>query len=272
MPSFSVYIYVKLSPLKIYLFFLILIFPATFFLSQTTVSGNVYNENQVSLSGVLVVNIDNDLKSITDENGHFVISANSGNELRFVRQNYERPSAIVSSTSYFFGLNITMIFAPTDIEEVKLNPKLSGDLAIDSKSLSKEDKIAQLNADIGLPKSPEKPREKPADFKRSVLLPALFGQVNFQSIYDLASGKARRQKRLYKYEDFQEKIEWLKSNLRSDFFKENNINESQTSDFLSFVLLESNALNNSFKAKNIDKAEFILLGFVKQYLERKSQN
>ncbi|MBC7556242.1 MAG: carboxypeptidase regulatory-like domain-containing protein [Chryseobacterium sp.] len=258
--------------MKLYLFFLILIFPATFFLSQTTVSGNVYNENQVPLSGVLVVNIDNDLKSITDENGHFVINANAGNELRFVRQNYERASAIVNSNSYFFGINTKMIFAPTDIEEVIVSRKLSGNLANDSKLLTKVDKIAQLNSDIGLPKSPEKPREKPADLKKSVLLPILFGQVNFQSIYDLASGKARRQKRLYRYEDFQEKIEWLKSNLRSDFFRENSINKSQTSDFLSFGLLESNALNNSFKAKNIDKAEFILLGFVKQYLERKSQN
>ena len=122
--------------LKNFIFF-ILIIPLLKIYSQNAVSGNVYNENQVPLSGVLVVNIDNDLKSITDENGHFVINANAGNELRFVRQNYERASAIVSSNSYFFRINITMIFAPTDIEEVKLNPKLSGDLAIDSKSLSK---------------------------------------------------------------------------------------------------------------------------------------
>ena len=89
-----------------YLFFLILFFPTSFLLSQNSISGTVFNENQIPLAGVLVANIDNDLKSFTDENGHFVITANSGNELRFVRQNYDRASVIVTSSSYLFGLNI----------------------------------------------------------------------------------------------------------------------------------------------------------------------
>ena len=118
-----------------FLFFLILCFPLILF-SQTTISGNVFNENDIPLSGVLVVNINTNQKTGTNENGHFEIKANSGDELRFVRQNYERASSIISFTSYFFDLKINMVFAPTDIEEVILNPKLSGDLSKDIKKIS----------------------------------------------------------------------------------------------------------------------------------------
>jgi hypothetical protein len=254
--------------LKIFLLFIILIFPTGSFLSQTTVSGKVSNENGIPLPGVLVVNISTDQKTGTDENGHFEIKANSGDELRFVRKNYERASVVVSSGSYFFGLNITMIYSPTDIEEVIVNPKLSGDLSKDSKSLTKVDKLAQLNKDLGLPRAPEKMREKPADVKQDVIAPLLSLSIKPQAIYDLLSGKARRQKNLYKFDDFQEKIAWLKSSINPDFFKENNIKETQISDFLNFALLKSNDLSNSFKTKNSDKAEFILLGFVPEYLKR----
>ncbi|SFI22481.1 peptidase associated/transthyretin-like domain-containing protein [Halpernia frigidisoli] len=254
--------------MKIILFSLLLLFPV-FIFSQKAVSGIVSDENQIPLSGVLVVNINLDQKTQTNENGNFEINANSGDELRFVRQNYERSSVIIRSDSYFFGLKITMVYAPTDIEEVIVKPKLSGNLSKDSKSLNKEDKLAQLNKDIGLPKAPLKMREKPADVKKDVIAPLLSLSLKPQAIYDLISGKARRQKRLYQYDDFQDKLNWLKSNIKADFFLRNDIKTADISDFLNFSLLQSNDLQNCFKTKNTDKAEFTLLGLIPAYLKRR---
>ncbi|WP_417427640.1 carboxypeptidase-like regulatory domain-containing protein [Halpernia sp.] len=255
-------------PLKQYLFFLIFLFSSHYFYSQSSVSGTVFNENQFALSGVLVVNINTDEKTVSDEFGNFKINANEKDELRFVRVNYDRASVKITSANFIFSVKIFMSYTPELIETVDLSFVPSGDLSKDSKKLNRVDKVAQLEQDIGLPKSPEKPREKPADLKKSVLLPILFGNLNVQGIYDLASGKARRQKRLYKYQDFQEKIEWIKTNLKEDFFKENNIPENQISDFLGFAINTNSSVVSGFKQKNIDKVSFALIQVATEYLKK----
>ena len=252
------------------LFFLIFLFSLKFFYSQTYVSGQVFNDSKIALSGVLVVNINTNEKTVSDADGRFSIRAKENDELRFVRVNYERASKIIKPENFYIPLQVFMEYVPELIETVDLSFVPSGDLSKDSKKLNKVDKIAKLEENIGLPKNPEKPREKPADLKKSVLLPILFGKLNVQGIYDLASGKARRQKRLYKYQDFQEKIEWIKANLKEDFFKENQIPEKQISDFLGFAINTNSDVANGFKQKNIDKVSFALIQMAPEYLTKKS--
>ncbi|MBC7556075.1 MAG: hypothetical protein H7195_03855 [Chryseobacterium sp.] len=135
--------------MKLYLFFLILIFPATFFLSQTTVSGNVYNENQVPLSGVLIVNIDSHTQTLTDINGHFFISASLGNELRFVRQNYERVDMKLQTQNFYTPLKFEMKYLPKEIEVVVLNYKPTGNLKEDIKHYGAPKQDVELNKELG---------------------------------------------------------------------------------------------------------------------------
>lgn len=252
-----------------YLFFLIPLFSFLNFHSQTFVSGQILNDSNIPLSGVLVVNTNTNEKSGSDQNGKFTIRAKENDELRFVRLNYERASTIIKPENFYIPIKILMEYVPELIEAVDVGFAPSGDLGKDSKRLNKVDKIAQLEHDIGLPKNPEKPREKPADLKKSVLLPILFGNLNIQATYDVISGKARRQKRLYKYQDFQEKIEWIKANLKEDFFQENQIPENQISDFLGFAINTNSAVMQGFKQKNIDKVSFALIGMAPDYLKRK---
>ena len=70
-----------------------------------------------------------------------------------------------------------------EIEEVKVSSlKLTGDLNKDSKSLTKIDKTAQVEKAVGIPGPPEKPREKPAEFKKDVLYSLLSLSVKPQAI------------------------------------------------------------------------------------------
>lgn len=255
-------------PLKILLFFVFLIFSLTHFSAQNYIFGDVSNESGQKISSVLIVNMKTQQKTLSSSDGYFSIMANVGDELRFVRQNYERVSLKVGTNNSTSFLNVTMVNIPIEIEELDLGFRPSGDLAKDSKRLNKIDKIAQLQSDIGLPKPVDKPREKPSEVGKDILSPllSLTPSVNVQAIYNVISGRARKQKRLYKYQDSQEKIVWLQTNLKTDFFDENKIPEIKISDFLSYALLENAQLRQAVGRKNKDKAEFLLLELVPKYL------
>lgn len=258
-------------PLKILLFFLIF-FAASFNLfAQNFVFGNVTNDSQQSLVGTLVINMQTDQQSFTDANGNYLIYARIGDELRFVRKNYERLSKIIVADNFSNRLNIQLLYLPTEIEEIDLT-KLNGDLEKDSRNLNQGSKAEQLRADIGLPKNPEKPRERPSEVGKDILFPMIFASLDVQALYNVLSGKARRQKRLYKYQDFQEKITWLQQNIKQDFFAENGIADNQISQFLAFALIENVQLVDSVKNKNSSKATFILMQIAPKYLNNANEN
>ncbi|WP_407403609.1 hypothetical protein [Chryseobacterium sp.] len=148
-------------------------------------------------------------------------------------------------------LSIILVRIPEQIETVNIFG-LSGNLENDSKKVNKEDKVAQLQKDIGLPKSPEKPREKPAEVKE-VVVAALSGAVNVQGVYDLVSGKARRQKRWYKYEDIQDDILWVKKGLEDDYFIKAEIPKLKINEFLEFSFIIKPEVRADIKANNLSK-------------------
>jgi hypothetical protein len=117
--------------------------------AQNSVSGTVFNENQIALYGVLVVNINTDKQTFTDEKGHFLINAISGNELRFIRKNYERISLKVNQKNDNSTLKIELKYLPKEIEAVVLNYKPTGNLTEDSKHFGASKKDIQLSKDLG---------------------------------------------------------------------------------------------------------------------------
>ena len=155
---------------------------------------------------------------------------------------------------------------PEKIEEVKILG-LSGNLSKDSKKLAKIDKVEHLQKEIGLPKGPEKPREKPAEVKK-VLTNALFGNVNIQAIYDLVSGKSRRQKRWYQYEDMQDDITWIRKQIDDDYFQKTEIPAERISEFLELSCIIKPEIRAYVKAKNIYKVMLKLEDVIPIYIER----
>ena len=229
------------------------------FVFSQTISGVVVSDESARLPKILIVNMSSDQKVYSNEVGEFSINAKAGDELRFVRENYEREKVIVKN-DYYLTIRLTKI--PQEIEEVRIiNKKLA------------ESQEEKLRKDIGLPKSPDKPREKPADAVDDIVKPLIRipPMVNIQAIYDVVSGKSKRLRRLYKYEDLQDGLVWIKQNVDWEYFRDAGIEPENMNDFLMFALQDERVLRY-MKAQNVGGITVALDNNIDAYLKRISQS
>jgi hypothetical protein len=237
--------------------------------SQQKISGRVLSENDMVIGNVLVVNISNDKKTYSDVSGNFAIEASVNDEIRFSKAGYERFSKTIFD--YDSSLNIILIRIPEEIKEVEIL-NLTGDLNKDSKRLAKEDKVAKLQKDIGLPRPPEVAREKAPELSDAFVIGFPMAAINIDALYKVISGDARRMKNLYRFEDLQRHLKWVLSRLDSDYFTNQGIAENQIREFLQFAFLENPRTLEFVKAKNINGAVFEIEKVIPKYIERvKSQ-
>jgi len=249
------------------LFFLILFFITNSVFSQETVSGKIKDDNNINLGGVTVINITSDVKSQSNSMGEFSISASGNDELRFVKEGYERVSGKVLLNGNNPFLLVTLIKIPETIEEVKVSKKPTGDLETDSRLAARENKGEAVRDAVGLPQPEGKMREKPAEVKQ-VLLPMLLGQLNVQGAYDLISGKARRQKRQYRYDDLQEHIKWIRDRVEDDYFVKAGIPQEKISEFIEFSFGAKPFVRTYVKAKNLSGVLLKTEEAIPLYIER----
>lgn len=222
----------------------------SFFVCSQTISGVVVSEEDHPISKVLIVNMSSNQKVYTDNFGNFSIAGKMGDELRFAKEKYKGERIKINNDF----LKVILQQLPQEIEEVKIvNKRLA------------ESQEEKLRKDIGLPKGPEKPREKPADLADDFL--RIPPKVNIQNIYDAISGKSRRLKRLYKYEDLQEGLVWIKTNVDLEYFAEAGISPDKLNDFLMFALQDEQVLRY-MKAKNLGGITVSLDNNISAYLER----
>ena len=231
------------------------------------IQGNVTDENGFALSSVLVFNMNTEKHSYTDGNGHFTIFAKVSDELRLVRNGFERKSVILVQNDFSNELSIQLNRTEEEIEEVNIQ-KLTGNIEKDAKALSKVDKVEQLQKEIGLPKPPEKPRETPSEVTKNILLPMAFGQLNVQAVYNVISGKARRQKSLYRYEDLQDTISWIRKRVDDDYFTKADIPQEEISTFIQFSIGQKPEITKYVKAGNLSKILLDLEETLPQYLSQ----
>lgn len=229
--------------------------------------GKIKDDNEISLAGVTVINITTDVKTYSNANGEFSISAFKNDELRFVKQGYERVSGRVLLNGTNAPILVTLIKIPEVIEEVKVTSKPTGDLETDARRASRVDKGEVVRDAVGLPQPVGKMREKPAEVKQ-VLIPILLGQLNVQGMYDLVSGKARRQKRQYKYDDLQEHIKWVRDRVDDDYFIKAGIPQERISQFIEFSFAEKPFVRTYVKAKNLSGVLLTMEEAIPLYIER----
>ncbi len=254
---------------KIVLFLMLLC--STLIFSQQTVTGRIVDDSGENLSKVIVINMSSDKKVYSDSEGVFSIEANPNDELRFVKEDFNRTSRRVLINGTNSPLFITLYQIPRDVGEVKIVKKLTGDLEVDSRIVAKADKGEQVRDAVGLPQPVGKMREKPAEVK-SVLLPILLGNLNVQGVYDLISGKARRQKRQYKYDDLQEHIAWIRDRIDDDYFVKAGIPADRISEFIQFSFLAKPQVRTYVKAKNLSGVMLRLEETVPLFIERLKEN
>lgn len=231
------------------------------------ISGLVRDEDGNALPATLVFNMATEEKIYTNLNGEFSIDATAGQEIRFVRSGFERNSKIITATDFTSNLNITLTRDAAEIEEVKI-VRLTGDIHQDSKNLAKEDKVHQLQREIGVPLPPEKPREKAADFKKDVVGNLLNLAVSPQAVYDLISGDARRMKTEYRYEDMQDNIAWILARVDESYFTELGISPEKSKAFVQFSLGIEPEISRAVKAKNLSKVLFYFEETLPKFLTR----
>ncbi|WHF50478.1 carboxypeptidase-like regulatory domain-containing protein [Chryseobacterium gotjawalense] len=234
------------------------------------VSGTVTDEEKNPLPAVLVFNMKTEKKGYTDLNGQFTIDAAANDELRFIRQGFQRGSRIVNSPDFYAPFTIAIIRSIQEIEEVKIPPvRLTGDLNRDAGNLSKFDKVAQLQREIGVPGPPEKPRETPPPTLEKVgILAFAASNLNLNTLYKNISGDGRRMRQLYKYEDLQDNISWIRGKVGDEYFIKMEIPGEKIAEFLQFSIGIKPEINKYIKAGNLSKVLFIIEETLPQYLNR----
>ena len=192
------------------------------------------SEDEVLIPKTLIVNMRTNEKTYSDLQGSFTISAQIGDEIRFAKERYKLAKILITNSDLQI---VRLEKIPQEIEEVRF---------INKNIVQSQEE--GLRTSIGLPKGPEKPREKPVDLKDDFLrIPPI---VSIQNIYNAISGKSRRLKRLYKYEDLQEGLSWIRNNIDYQYFADAGIPAEKMNDFLMFALRDERVLMY-MKAKNI---------------------
>lgn len=115
--------------------------------AQNIISGNIFSEQGYILQNVLVVNMRTNRQTSSNTEGFFSIEASANDELRFVKDNYERTSHKVFNKDFSNLFSITLIHKPTEIEEVKLAFSPTGNINKDM-NFNSSKKVAKLNKDI----------------------------------------------------------------------------------------------------------------------------
>ncbi|GGP05758.1 hypothetical protein GCM10010992_23110 [Cloacibacterium rupense] len=125
----------------------------TFFLiftnsySQEYIFGKVISEQNAQIAGVLIININTDEKTYTNNEGNFMIAAKSNDLLRFVKQKFDRVSYTIKPEDFQKSLTIYMQKSAIEIEEVELKNKLTGNLKVDNNKVENKKK-SKLNLEI----------------------------------------------------------------------------------------------------------------------------
>ncbi len=233
---------------------------------QATITGTIRDDNNRELANVMVVNMATDQKTATNSDGMFSVQASANDELRFVKKGYERISRRVLANGINSQLVIVMAKLPEEIEEVKVQP-LTGDLSKDSRAVARINKAEIVQEAVGLPQPVGKMRERPAEVKH-VLLPILVGQLDVQGVYDLISGKARRQKRQYRYDDLQEHILWVRNRVDDDYFIKAGVPLERISEFIEFSFLVKPHVRTYVKARNLSGVLLRMEETLPLYIER----
>jgi hypothetical protein len=222
---------------KIKLFFLLF---TVFFINvqaQDYIFGKVTSEENTEISNVTIINIRTDERISTNRDGHFMISGRSGDELRFVKNGYERANRRITKENINAPINITLVRAAALIAEVEVKKEITGDIKIDSKNLNPPRKVEKLKNDLAVYMSR---RSAP-----SVLAarPGEFVQPVTKGVFSL--GKVKN-----KWDDM-DLLNYLQNALGNEFFEDLKIDKAQIQHFILYIL------RTGFERKNILKYGYV---------------
>lgn len=132
---------IKLLPL-----FLMMISVSVF--SQEFIFGKVSTESGTELPSAVIINMRTDEKILSDKDGNFMIAAKTGDEIRFIKNTYERKIQRITTENFSRPLHISLEKSPYLIEEIELAFNPTGKLKKDVKSLDPPKRVVALNSSM----------------------------------------------------------------------------------------------------------------------------
>ena len=139
----------KLMAMKLKLLsLLILLCSIKIFAQSDYILGNVANDSGDKLPLASIHNLRTDQIVTSDKMGNFAIAAKPTDELRIVRQGYERKVVSLTSESFSKSLDVQLVTIPIEIEEVTLAFKPTGILKKDIARLNPPAKVTALNMEM----------------------------------------------------------------------------------------------------------------------------
>lgn len=109
--------------------------------------GTTNNENGDRIQNVTVLNIRTNQSATSDNLGNFVISAKIKDELRFVKNGYERTVILVQENHFKKSLNISLIKNAQEIQEVEIVYLPTGNLSKDIQHYGDTKKTTKLKSE-----------------------------------------------------------------------------------------------------------------------------
>lgn len=220
--------------------FLCLILSITIF-SQEYIFGKVSSDMGTELPETMIVNMRTDEKIRADKDGNYMIAAKLNDELRFVKNGYDRNITKIAAENYSKSLNIILEKSPFQIEEIELAFHPTGNLKKDSKALDIPLKVVALNNDMKLYMM-----RPPTEMAPKLSTPSAFaprnmnaGQVNIFGLASAISGLLRKATKdpLTKanYAETQAFFREIKNSLDLSFYTKQGWDEEEIDRFLIYA-------------------------------------
>ena len=244
----------------------LLIFFAIFQLSaqEKSLQGKITNE--ADIDGIHVLNIASRYNTITNENGHFSINVKPLDTLLFSSIKYMPEKVVVTEAIFEKGvITVKLSELVNELDEVFIEPNLSGNIAADLKKIKTEKPINF--DDVGIPGFKGKPEEKivPLYF---VVTPT---SINIEALYKYLPGYYKELKIRRSWEIENNAVAKMLNYYTIPFFTTTyGIPENRVYDFLLFCA-ETTTIESDFKKERYGSVLLVLDEKAKIYSERISE-
>ncbi|WP_312765430.1 carboxypeptidase-like regulatory domain-containing protein [Epilithonimonas sp.] len=258
------------------LFLLITLFSIKVFSQSEYILGTITNESGDKLPNATIYNLRTDQVVESDKMGNFAIQAKASDELRIVRQGYERKLISLTSDNFSKSLEIKLTTIPQEIEEVKLSFKPTGILKKDVTRLNPPAKVVALNGAMNnymrTPLNEVAPKAStPSAFKQPDFAA---GQLNLMKLAGAISGLVGKAtsypKTTADYSETQEFYKRVKSVVDMRYYTEYGLDEYDFDIFLAYADKAYDLAKNYRKNFNKVAIEFKLKEAFTEYIKTHS--
>lgn len=222
--------------------------------------------NDADIENIVILNTSSRYNTITNENGHFSIQVKPLDTLLFSSIKYMPEKAVVTGAIFEKGvITIKLTELVNELDEVFLQPDLSGNIAADLKKIKTEKPINF--DDVGIPGFKGKPEEK--------IVPMYFAvtplSVNLEALYKHISGYYKELKIRRKWEYENNAVAKMLNYYTLPFFTTTyGIPENRVYDFLLFCA-ETTQIESDFKKEHYGSVLLVFEEKGKLYANRLSE-